>query len=313
MNCTFVLHVSDRFSVEISTFPVIICFYCDYWGYREETAINNDQEFLNAKHYKAESSKPRHSRPVNPWPKILKAIIAVELISVVLACTFVYRIWCHNVEMRVFGQVCTETLASSSNIMDKQASKAVKKSLKTYMESIVEELYEYVWATEKVKYRTGADKSYKVAGTLDKDKMVRRTGLTRNGWNRISVDDKDYYIPEDKLSADIPDSLPIAPGIKGEYQKYALSLLPDFGWDSSELAPLIYLWNRESGWNPNSHNRSSGAHGIPQALPGSKMASEGSDYYTNPEPQIRWGLKYIAGRYGSPSAAWAHFQSRGWY
>ena len=75
--------------------------------------------------------------------------------------------------------------------------------------------------------------------------------------------------------------------------------LPDFGWDSSELEPLIYLWNRESGWNPNSHNKRSGAHGIPQALPAKKMASEGSDYYTNAEPQIRWGLKYIARRYGS--------------
>ena len=181
MNCTFVLHVSDRFSVEISTFPVIICFYCDYWGYREETAINNDQEFLNAKHYKAESSKPRHSRPVNPWPKILKAIIAVELISVVLACTFVYRIWCHNVEMRVFGQVCTETLASSSNIMDKQASKAVKKSLKTYMESIVEELYEYVWTTEKVKYRTGAGKPYKDKGERGTGNTGKGRGLIRNG------------------------------------------------------------------------------------------------------------------------------------
>ena len=148
---------------------------------------------------------------------------------------------------------------------------------------------------------------------LEKDKMIRRTGITHNGWSRIVVDDKEYYIPGDKVSTDIPDSLPIADGIKGEYQKYALSLLPEFGWDSSELVPLINLWNRESGWNPNSHNKRSGAHGIPQALPGSKMASEGSDYYTNAEPQIRWGLKYIAGRYGSPSAAWAHWQSRGWY
>ena len=226
----------------------------------------------------------------------------------VLACSFLYRIWCHNVEVRVFGQVCTETLASSSDIFSSQTDKTVRKSLKTYMETIVEELYEYVWTTEKVKYRTGADTSYKVAGTLDKDKMVRRTGLTRNGWSR-----KEYYVPKGTLSGDIPDSLPIADGIKGEYQKYALSLLPDFGWDASELEPLIYLWNRESGWNPNSHNKSSGAHGIPQALPGSKMASEGSDWYSNPEPQIRWGLKYIARRYGSPSNAWRHFCSRGWY
>ena len=129
----------------------------------------------------------------------------------------------------------------------------------------------------------------------------------------LCIDDKEYYIPSSRVSSDIPDSLPIAAGVKGEYQKYALSLLPDFGWDSSELTPLIYLWNKESGWNPLSHNKSSGAHGIPQALPASKMASEGSDYYTSAEPQIRWGLKYIAGRYGSPSNAWAHWCSTGWY
>ena len=76
---------------------------------------------------------------------------------------------------------------------------------------------------------------------------------------------------------------------------------------------LVKLWNRESGWNPNSHNSSSGAHGIPQSLPASKMASEGADYYTNGYTQIRWGLKYIKGRYGSPSAAWAHSQRTGWY
>ena len=98
-----------------------------------------------------------------------------------------------------------------------------------------------------------------------------------------------------------------------EYQKYALSLMPEFGWEDSEMYSLIKLWDRESGWNPNSHNGGSGAHGIPQALPASKMASEGSDYYTNGNTQIRWGLKYIAGRYGSPSNAWSHFCSNGWY
>ena len=206
-------------------------------------------------------------------------------------------------------QVCSATVANASVSMQGQTTDVVN----SYLESVDEEVYEYVWTTKKVKYRKGANKSYKSAGKLDKDKMVRRTGITHNGWSRIALDDEEYYVPAGTLSADIPESLPIASGIKGEYQKYALSLLPDFGWDSSELEPLIYLWNKESGWNPNSHNKSSGAYGIPQALPGSKMASEGSDYRTNPEPQIRWGLKYIAGRYGSPSAAWAHFCSRGWY
>lgn len=99
-----------------------------------------------------------------------------------------------------------------------------------------------------------------------------------------------------------------------DYQAYAKDLVINtYGWSEYDFECLVKLWNRESGWNPNSHNSSSGAHGIPQSLPASKMASEGADYYTNGYTQIRWGLKYIKGRYGSPSAAWANSQSKGWY
>ena len=77
---------------------------------------------------------------------------------------------------------------------------------------------------------------------------------------------------------------------------------------------LNELWRRESGWRWNAQNRSgSGAYGIPQALPGSKMASAGADWRTNPITQVRWGLGYISGRYGSACAAWGHFKSHGWY
>ncbi|MFN8078032.1 MAG: hypothetical protein U0Q19_00560 [Kineosporiaceae bacterium] len=90
-------------------------------------------------------------------------------------------------------------------------------------------------------------------------------------------------------------------------------LLADFGWSASQYAPLEKLWMRESGWRWNAVNPSSGACGIAQALPCSKMSSFGSDYRTNPITQIRWGLDYIKDRYGSPSAAWAHSQATGWY
>ena len=101
---------------------------------------------------------------------------------------------------------------------------------------------------------------------------------------------------------------------KNEYQQYAHDLcINTYGWTENDFTCLVKLWNKESGWNPNAHNSSSGAHGIPQSLPASKMASEGSDYYTNGKTQIRWGLKYIKNRYGSPSAAWSHSQSHNWY
>lgn len=92
----------------------------------------------------------------------------------------------------------------------------------------------------------------------------------------------------------------------------AQSMLDERGW-GNEFSCLVSLWDRESGWNPHAHNASSGAYGIPQALPGSKMASAGADWQTNPRTQISWGLGYIAGRYETPCGAWSFFQANNWY
>ncbi|MCU0299895.1 MAG: hypothetical protein MUF33_15475 [Candidatus Nanopelagicales bacterium] len=86
-----------------------------------------------------------------------------------------------------------------------------------------------------------------------------------------------------------------------------------YGWGADQFSALEQLWQRESGWSQHAHNSSSGAHGIPQSLPGSKMASFGSDWADNPETQIKWGLSYIKSVYGSPSGALASSHSRGWY
>lgn len=85
------------------------------------------------------------------------------------------------------------------------------------------------------------------------------------------------------------------------------------GWTGSQWTALQALWNRESGWSTTATNPSSGAYGIPQSLPASKMASSGADWLTNAATQIKWGLGYILGRYGSPAAAWGHETSFGWY
>ena len=96
-------------------------------------------------------------------------------------------------------------------------------------------------------------------------------------------------------------------------QNYAHGLvINNYGWSEADFTSLVSLWNKESGWNPHAGNRS-GAYGIPQALPGSKMAAYGDDYLDNGETQIKWGLNYIKTTYGSPSAAWAHFVRSGWY
>lgn len=105
--------------------------------------------------------------------------------------------------------------------------------------------------------------------------------------------------------AEIPDA--------GSIKAYAFEASAKRGWGMDQYSCLVKLWNRESHWNPLAHNKSSGAYGIPQALPGIKMASAGEDWMTNPHTQIEWGLGYIAGRYHAPCGALAHSNKLNWY
>jgi hypothetical protein len=100
----------------------------------------------------------------------------------------------------------------------------------------------------------------------------------------------------------------------GTNKARGLALLTAAGFNpATQWSALQKLWTRESGWRTNATNPSSGAYGIPQALPASKMASAGPDWRTNPNTQIKWGLQYIKDRYGSPAQAWAHEMASGWY
>lgn len=94
---------------------------------------------------------------------------------------------------------------------------------------------------------------------------------------------------------------------------YAAGAVARYGWGSGEYQCLLNLWTRESSWRADAYNASSGAYGIPQSLPGSKMASAGADWRTNAATQIEWGLSYIADRYGAPCGAWAHSERFNWY
>ena len=120
---------------------------------------------------------------------------------------------------------------------------------------------------------------------------------------------------EERAEAPVEEAAPepAPPVSSGSPRDIAAGMLGSYGWGQDQFGCLNSLWNRESGWNTYAQNPSSGAYGIPQSLPGSKMASAGSDWRTNPATQIRWGLGYIQGRYGSPCGAWAHSQSVGWY
>jgi hypothetical protein len=110
-----------------------------------------------------------------------------------------------------------------------------------------------------------------------------------------------------------PATVSAPPPDPGTAQAIGYKMLSSFGWKpSTYYGCLDNIWSRESGWNYSAEN-ASGAYGIPQALPGSKMATAGPDWQTNPATQIKWGLGYIQGRYGDPCSAWSFWEAHGWY
>lgn len=115
-------------------------------------------------------------------------------------------------------------------------------------------------------------------------------------------------------SADTSSAPPASSVSSGDAHSIARSMASSqYGWGADQFQCLDSLWQRESGWSVSAYNASSGATGIPQALPGSKMATAGADWQTNAATQIAWGLGYIANRYGTPCGAWGHSESYGWY
>jgi hypothetical protein len=96
-------------------------------------------------------------------------------------------------------------------------------------------------------------------------------------------------------------------------RQIARRLLHRFHWSKRQFRYLNPLWDRESSWNVYASNPYSGAYGIPQAVPGAKMATAGRHWQTSARTQIKWGLRYIKDQYGSPRAAWDHELATGWY
>jgi resuscitation-promoting factor RpfB len=112
-------------------------------------------------------------------------------------------------------------------------------------------------------------------------------------------------------SALMPDHATAASAARA--RSIARRMLRSFDWTRRQFTYLNQLWERESGWNVFAENRYSGAYGIPQALPPTKMAAAGGNWRTSARTQIRWGLGYIKGTYGSPRRAWGHELATGWY
>lgn len=129
--------------------------------------------------------------------------------------------------------------------------------------------------------------------------------------------DYTHTAPRDAFTVSQIVVKPSAPAVgvpdPGTAQAIAYQMVMDRGWGEGEYGCLVALWDRESNWNVYAMNSSSGAYGIPQALPGDKMASAGADWATNPATQVTWGIGYIQSRYGTPCGAWGHSEEVGWY
>lgn len=164
---------------------------------------------------------------------------------------------------------------------------------------------------------TAEDLGTAVTGSTSGGQVVDRDPIvSRGSVSRASADRRDAADPAKEAALSVDDGPAVTRTVDvagGDPREIAQALMPQFGFSADQFGCLDSLWTRESGWNPSAHNPSSGAHGIPQALPGSKMATVGSDWATNPVTQITWGLGYIQDRYGSPCGAWAHSESHGWY
>jgi hypothetical protein len=130
----------------------------------------------------------------------------------------------------------------------------------------------------------------------------QKISFQRGGWSIVTGDEAAaIYV----ANAATPEN--------GSIKAFAFELVTSNKWGRDQYSCLVALWERESNWRWNALNKSSGAYGIPQSLPGRKMAEMGADWVTNPETQVRWGVNYIKNRYGAPCGAMAHSNKFNWY
>ena len=178
------------------------------------------------------------------------------------------------------------------------------------------------YTTTAVNVRSGPDLTASVVAVASKGASIQATSTVNGDWTQVMWSGTARWMSTTYLSKTAPSAGPAAPsatqGVQtpattASAQDIAHQMLQAQGMGDDQFTCLVNLWNRESGWRVDAENPTSGAYGIPQAYPGSKMASAGADWQTNPATQITWGLGYIDGRYGNPCGAWTFFQSNNWY
>ena len=205
------------------------------------------------------------------------------------------------------------TIAEASGKSDAGELAASVSALRSYELLAPERVFELVEATEAqvAAVRAGIAEFDRIAAerAAAERAAAERAAAERAAAEQAAAEAAAQEAPE-RSSA---PSIPAPPANPSEAQAIARELMASqYGWGDDQFGCLVALWNAESGWNVYAGN-ASGAYGIPQALPGSKMATAGADWQTSARTQIVWGLGYIAGRYGTPCGAWGNFEANGWY
>lgn len=201
-----------------------------------------------------------------------------------------------------------ETLVDGQQIVVSRAGTDRDTVTETLAFETVEKEDPYLVKGEKVvlqKGRTGKSVTTYDITTMD-GKESERVVLARS----ILVEPKDEILGIGTLDISDPANKILSPS---EARALGKSMVLNRGWEETEFKCLDKLWTKESNWRVQAENSSSGAYGIPQSYPGTKMATVGADWRTNAKTQITWGLNYVAGRYGTPCSAWGHSQNTGWY
>jgi hypothetical protein len=178
------------------------------------------------------------------------------------------------------------------------------------VEYLKERHREYMTATahQREAERIAAEKAAAAARTEAERARKAADAATRKKREKQQREDDANAAPPPFLGP-IPASCNVYSGNR----KIGCALLLSSGFGLNQMPCLDKLWTKESGWNHKARNPSSGAYGIPQAYPGTKMKSAGADWQTNPATQIKWGLGYIKGRYDDPCGAWSHSEETGSY
>jgi hypothetical protein len=190
----------------------------------------------------------------------------------------------------------------------------VERDAKLYVSEVKQSAAAHAFAVAQAKKKAAAERKAAAKAAAEAKAKAQAEAVRRLAAERASRSSSRAAVQSS--SGPSGESAPAVPVDCASYsgnRQTACSLLDWAGFGSSQMSCLEPLWERESGWRVSAQNSGSGAYGIPQALPGRKMAAYGSDWQTNAVPQIKWGLMYIKGRYGDPCGAWSAFQSKGWY